>query len=224
MINYDNYIKSINNKSGEAYFKNKWLDKFAKSNTLIKYASELMIGRDRVDLLELDSNSYSRIIEVKSNLDSIANLKSQVYSYYRVTEKVILLIDYDLYMTNKTFISNLPVTVYSLTSNMLEKEMSCSYINDYLCKKTMLSMLNAKMRKDFVLFKNAYTYEEVDKMTALEISNIAKSKWDNLSNIDALQQLNRLLFTYKTYSVDSFDNYNPDMLLYNLHNLQSINK
>ena len=124
----------------ERYYKDKLKNVFVDKNTT--YYEELPISSSRADCITLSDKGI--VYEIKTDLDSLQRLSSQISDYYKAFSMVYVVVGKKHLERVIDILDNTPVGIYELTERGFVCHKTATIYNSKLSYNTMFQMLRKK--------------------------------------------------------------------------------
>ena len=167
----------------EYYYKNTLLIKLLfgiHSPRTTTALTELPIENSKADFVLI--NGQAVVYEIKTPLDNLDRLESQLHDYYKAFSKVIVFTSEEHAKSLEKKFKDSPVGIYTLTSRKTIHR--CKQAEEYkeqLSKSTMFKILRKKEQEEII----KYYYGELPQVSQFKYYRACKSMFEELSTIDS---------------------------------------
>lgn len=167
----------------EYYYKNTLLNKLLfgiHSPRTTTALTELPIENSKADFVLI--NGQAVVYEIKTPLDNLDRLESQLHDYYKAFSKVIVFTSEEHAKSLEKKFKDSPVGIYTLTSRKTIHR--CKQAEEYkeqLSKSTMFKILRKKEQEEII----KYYYGELPQVSQFKYYRACKSMFEELSTTDS---------------------------------------
>ena len=175
------------NTKNERYYKNMLKKAFTDENTV--YIEEMPISSSRADSVILSDEAI--VYEIKTDLDSLQRLSSQISDYYKVFSIIYVVVGKKHLKGVHDILDDTPVGILELTDHGFVCHEKAIIYNDKLSYDAMFQMLRKKEFEKIVKEINGALPEVNDFIYYNTCLNIIKNK------IDILMFQKYVINTYK---------------------------
>lgn len=167
----------------EYYYKNTLLNKLLfgiHSPRTTTALTELPIENSKADFVLI--NGQAVVYEIKTPLDNLDRLESQLHDYYKAFSKVIVFTSEEHAKSLEKKFKDSPVGIYTLTPRKTIHR--CKQAEEYkeqLSKSTMFKILRKKEQEEII----KYYYGELPQVSQFKYYRACKSMFEELSTTDS---------------------------------------